>query len=113
MFRISGTDENKVVKMILKDNIINMVMMNNNLEIPALTFIFIQTLVNFTKKDERNYLRSILVLYKENIGLFFANILDYRNAKELNNNIDSLLRYISILMKNYKMSDLKNVRYLQ
>ncbi|MBO7043622.1 hypothetical protein J6W34_03635 [bacterium] len=98
--------------MILKDNIINMIMMNNNLEIPALTFIFIQTLVNFTENDERNYLRSILILYKENIGLFFVNILNYRNVKELNENIDSLLRYISILMKNYKLGDLKNVRYL-
>lgn len=29
-----------------------------------------------------------------------------------NENIDSLLRYISILMKNYKMGDLKNVGYL-
>ena len=99
--------------MILKDNIINMVMMNNNLEISALTFIFIQTLVNFTQKDERNYLRSILILYKENISLFFGNILSYKNAKELNENIDSLLKYISMLMKNYKMGDLNNVRYLQ
>lgn len=110
MFRISGTDENKVVEMKLNKStiqsfIINLILFNNNLEIQNLTFIFIDKISSLMKGYLKQYARSILMLNKDVINIFMLNILFFKNSKELNERINDFLSYIYMTFKNYKLGE--------
>ena len=85
--------------------IVNLIIFNSGREIQNITTIFIDKFINIVRNELKQYVRSILVLNNDTINLFILNILCFRNLKELNERINQFLRYIHLLLNNYKLGD--------
>ena len=86
--------------------IVNLIIFNSGREIQNITTIFIDKFINIVKNELKQYVRSILTLNNDTINLFILNILYFRNLKELNERINQFLRYIYLLLNNYKLEDM-------
>lgn len=94
----------------LKAYLVHIILFNGDFsDISTLTYNFIDKIVSLIRKSMKQYLRSILCLYKDVFNIFMLSLMNYRNSSEMNDTMDKMFDFLYLLFKSYKIGEMNYV----